>query len=433
MTNQNAPLSAPEIDAHLDAILRASGSALRNYSLPGYLESMRAAVRTVASDAVSKLHAPVARPPVCAPTWEEVKEANSVLASYSWNSNGEGGGVTATERKLAAALLRVAGVDWSPNGDPVYALGTPVADERAQHRNEGFSSLSLWWTMIEAEAELIGKPIKDDRPILSFMGSGASHQVTAGDIRAALASAPVAGEAQPADITSRRLSGVLSMDGASLHMQPDGSGQIIVAENDFTLEDDRDEGPDGPQGSVHWVARLPASEIAALRDFLTGHARPSDDALWDQTLAERDEYHDMADKLADAIADHLLVEIGEHSSSNCPWMRALDAIRNAAPQASEAVGDASDMDDLRSRVMAAIHDCAALKPEDDESWDEWYCAAFDLLGSRVGEIFRVALSAQPADKPAISSPSSAGNPCPAPVPAYPETGNSHTDGGAVYG
>lgn len=145
---------------------------------------------------------------------------------------------------------------------------------------------------------------------------------------------PVAGEAQPDNITSRRPSGVLSMDGASLHIHPDGSGKIIVAEGDFTLEDDRDEGPDGPQGSVHWVARLPASELIALRDFLTGHARPSDDALWDQTLTERDEYHDMADKLANAIADHLLVEIGEHSSSNCPWMRALEAIGDAVPQAS---------------------------------------------------------------------------------------------------
>lgn len=46
-------------------------------------------------------------------------------------------------------------------------------------------------------------------------------------------------------------------------------------------------------------------------------------------IDQRDEYHDMADRLAQAIADHLLVPIGEHSSSNCPWMRALDAIENA--------------------------------------------------------------------------------------------------------
>ncbi|EFV84107.1 hypothetical protein HMPREF0005_02849 [Achromobacter xylosoxidans C54] len=73
--------------------------------------------------------------------------------------------------------------------------------------------------------------------------------------------------------------------------------------------------------------------------YAAPQARPSDDKLWDQTLTERDEYHDMADKLANAIADHLLIEIGEHSSSNCPWMRALEAIENAAPQASAEAFD----------------------------------------------------------------------------------------------
>jgi len=79
------------------------------------------------------------------------------------------------------------------------AEGVQAGDERTAQRNDGFSSLSLWWTMIEAEAELVGEPIKDDAPILSFMGCGASHQVTAGEIRAALASAPVAGEAPTDD------------------------------------------------------------------------------------------------------------------------------------------------------------------------------------------------------------------------------------------
>lgn len=60
MKENNAVLSAAEIDNHLDAILRASGSALRNYSLPGHLEKMRAAVSAVAEDAAAKLRAPVA-------------------------------------------------------------------------------------------------------------------------------------------------------------------------------------------------------------------------------------------------------------------------------------------------------------------------------------------------------------------------------------
>jgi hypothetical protein len=55
-----------------------------------------------------------------------------------------------------------------------------------------------------------------------------------------------------------------------LHVKKDGSGYIVVNEEDFVLEDDRTEGPDGPEGSVHWIVRLDPSEIVALRDFLNG-------------------------------------------------------------------------------------------------------------------------------------------------------------------
>jgi hypothetical protein len=62
--------------------------------------------------------------------------------------------------------------------------------------------------------------------------------------------------------------------------------------------------------------------------------RPSDDALWDQTIQERDNYHEWADKLADGIATHFGIEIGEHSSANNPWDVALDTLAcvpDAAP------------------------------------------------------------------------------------------------------
>ncbi|MDS1142429.1 hypothetical protein RE432_18500 [Pusillimonas sp. SM2304] len=58
--------------------------------------------------------------------------------------------------------------------------------------------------------------------------------------------------------------------------------------------------------------------------------RPADDELWDKTLRDRDHYHDMADKLAEAIAEHFKAEIGEHSNMNCPWQSALEVIENAA-------------------------------------------------------------------------------------------------------
>ena len=50
----------------------------------------------------------------------------------------------------------------------------------------------------------------------------------------------------------------------------DGSGYIAIDEKDFSCEDDRCEGPDGPEGSVHWIARMSADEVIALRDFLNG-------------------------------------------------------------------------------------------------------------------------------------------------------------------
>lgn len=96
------------------------------------------------------------------------------------------------------------------------------------------------------------------------------------------------------------------------------------------------------------------------------------------------------------------------------------AIRNAASKHKGQAGQQRAVGDERTAFEAT------------------YQADYDDPGAacereHFGKGYRAGLSAQSADKPAISSPSSAGNPCPEPVPAYPETGNSHTDGGAVYG
>lgn len=42
---------------------------------------------------------------------------------------------------------------------------------------------AMYWGMIEAHNELAGEPLKDDAVALRFMGSGASTQVTVGQIR----------------------------------------------------------------------------------------------------------------------------------------------------------------------------------------------------------------------------------------------------------
>lgn len=51
--------------------------------------------------------------------------------------------------------------------------------------------------------------------------------------------------------------------------------------------------------------------------------RPTEDALWDETLKDRDAYHQFADDLAAQIAAITGVDIGEHSSMNNPWQEAM--------------------------------------------------------------------------------------------------------------
>lgn len=69
------------------------------------------------------------------------------------------------------------------------ATQAPVAGQPAEpspDRSPGFESLRLWWIMLEAQWELCEERPADDKVVLQFMGSGASHMVTAGEIRQAL-------------------------------------------------------------------------------------------------------------------------------------------------------------------------------------------------------------------------------------------------------
>jgi hypothetical protein len=107
----------------------------------------------------------------------------------------------------------------------------------------------------------------------------------------------------------------------------------------------------------------------------------------DQTLKERDHAEAMADKLAAALATLLGVEIGEHSSGNCPWTEALEAFEERPqPQPDvyyctpEGIKRASDHEraahqpDVCRHGVRAPHECKACadEPSDAEvrSWAE---------------------------------------------------------------
>ena len=66
--------------------------------------------------------------------------------------------------------------------DLIDALSAPEA-QPAMTDNSSANLFTFWWSLVEADAQLLDEPIKDDAVILHFMGSGASCIVTAKDIR----------------------------------------------------------------------------------------------------------------------------------------------------------------------------------------------------------------------------------------------------------
>jgi hypothetical protein len=72
-----------------------------------------------------------------------------------------------------------------------YRAGHAARDaevEALRAENERLRRCLMPVMMMMAQAECIDEPLPDDAVVLSFMGSGASDQVTAGEIRAALGS-----------------------------------------------------------------------------------------------------------------------------------------------------------------------------------------------------------------------------------------------------
>lgn len=57
-----------------------------------------------------------------------------------------------------------------------------------------------------------------------------------------------------------------------------------------------------------------------------------------ETIDQRDRYHEVADELAARIAAITGVDIGEHSSANCPWRNAIEAVEEYKPAQAVDLG-----------------------------------------------------------------------------------------------
>lgn len=88
---------------------------------------------------------------------------------------------------------------------------------------------------------------------------------------------------------------------------------------------------DGPLRWAPLCAATPAQQPAQV--YLDGLDRALGEAI-----DQRDRYHQMADDLAGHIAAITGVDIGEHSSANCPWQNAIEAAEEYKPALAVDLG-----------------------------------------------------------------------------------------------
>lgn len=140
-------------------------------------------------------------------------------------------------------------------------------------------------------------------------GAGALAEAIMPFITAALAAMPAVSAIVPPHCSGYSF----VFDPGVIHVNKDGSGYIAINEDDFVLEDDRD----AEGGSVHWITRLDASEVTALRDFLSGVPATS-------LTSENERLRAALEEIANAYSAH-------------GYSDAIDAVQNLKDIAKEAL------------------------------------------------------------------------------------------------
>lgn len=146
--------------------------------------------------------------------------------------------------------------------------------------------------------------------------------------------------------------------GGEFHQYTNGSGQsqtaMFTGAESISTEE-RDANAAFYVGIHALVPEILSALLAAARQPGEMVAGVDRDKVLDEVMQERDAFHEVADKLAAGIASHLTVDIGEHSSANCPWTNALEWIEN--PPAA---------------VPASYKDSTPQLKIGDSSFESWY-------------------------------------------------------------
>ncbi|MDT3557917.1 hypothetical protein ROV95_17620 [Stenotrophomonas maltophilia group sp. msm1] len=134
---------------------------------------------------------------------------------------------------------------------------------------------------------------------------------------------------------------------AALSAQPSPGGQgdaldldRVLSLADLHAEESREDGVRLlDRGGLLAFAQDVAAAFAARQPVGTDDA--TDRALG-ETIDQRDRCEEVADELAARIASITGVDIGEHSSANCPWQNAIEAAEEYKPAQAVDLGQFRD-------------------------------------------------------------------------------------------
>lgn len=122
------------------------------------------------------------------------------------------------------------------------------------------------------------------------------------------------------------------------------------------------------------------------------YARPQpaapDDELT-QALIERDETEAMADELAAKIAEITGDDIGEHTSGNCPWQKALEVADDWINRPQPAAPAADTQIAAHAKRLALELECLLLSCEETAVVSKWWASAHQALGEYQDDIDRL--------------------------------------------
>ncbi len=118
-------------------------------------------------------------------------------------------------------------------------------------------------------------------------------------------------------------------------------------------------------------------DACAILEVLALHAAPpaqqadqeyleSLDRALEGVIDQRDRYHEVADDIAGHISAITGVDIGEHSSANCPWQNAIEAAESYSPAQGIDLGQQQDA--ARWRAIAPL---LSVEWDEDEQLKRW--------------------------------------------------------------